>query len=88
MTIDPDASGLIRRTWRKLRGAAEAESRRWYVQCECGKEPSMWEMGGIRFMAAGNPRRLVKCPYCGKRFMGKLLKRPQDGQGTDGQPTG
>jgi endogenous inhibitor of DNA gyrase (YacG/DUF329 family) len=43
----------------------EAESRAWMARCpDCGTERSVWDMGGIRWKAAGKPRRLLKCPKC------------------------
>jgi DNA-directed RNA polymerase subunit RPC12/RpoP len=45
----------------------EAESRSWMVRCpSCSFERSIWELGGIRWKAAGNPRRYMRCPQCGK----------------------
>lgn len=45
--------------------AMEAESRAWFARCEsCGTERSVWEMGGIRAGAAGNPRWRVRCAQC------------------------
>lgn len=45
----------------------EAESRSWMVRCpSCGHARSMWELGGIRWKAAGNPRRYLRCPQCEK----------------------
>jgi hypothetical protein len=43
-----------------------AESEQWIVRCTCGFERSVWEMGGIRWKAAGNPRWRRKCPHCGQ----------------------
>jgi transposase-like protein len=44
----------------------EAESRSWMVRCpSCSFERSVWELGGIRWKAAGNPRRHMHCPQCG-----------------------
>jgi ribosomal protein S27E len=47
--------------------AMEAHSRAWLVRCpNCGHERSIWELGGIRYKAAGNPRLRLTCPNCGK----------------------
>jgi ribosomal protein S27E len=47
--------------------AMEAHSRAWLVRCpNCGHERSIWELGGIRYKAAGNPRLRLTCPKCGK----------------------
>ena len=44
----------------------EAESREWMCTCPCGHTRSVWDLGGIRWKAAGNPRRRLKCPNCGQ----------------------
>ena len=44
-----------------------AESQRWILRCTCGHERSIWEAGGIRWKARGNPRRWMTCPQCGKK---------------------
>lgn len=58
----------------------EGESRTWMLRCPCGHERSVWEAGGIRAGAAGNPRRLMRCPSCGKlRWRTTYRKRAGDG---------
>jgi hypothetical protein len=42
----------------------EADSRSWRIRCPDGHERSMWEAGGIRWKAAGSPRKLIYCPDC------------------------
>jgi hypothetical protein len=37
------------------------------VRCRCGFARSVWEMGGIRWKAAGEPRWFMKCPHCRQR---------------------
>ena len=34
--------------------------------CPCGHARSAWDLGGIRWGAASNPHRLLKCPSCGE----------------------
>lgn len=51
---------------RKWSASMEAESRQWMVRCSCGYAKSIWDWGGIRWKAAGNPRRYLKCPECGQ----------------------
>jgi DNA-directed RNA polymerase subunit RPC12/RpoP len=56
--------------------ALEAESRTWLLRCpHCGHEYSLWDIGGIRYKAAGNPRRYAACPQCGQRSWQSLYKR-------------
>lgn len=44
----------------------EAESKLHRFTCPCGRESSIWDIGGIRYKATGNPKTLIKCPHCGK----------------------
>jgi hypothetical protein len=44
----------------------EAESRTWMIRCTCGYEKSVWDSGGIRWKARGNPRRFRRCSNCGQ----------------------
>jgi hypothetical protein len=44
----------------------EKESREWMMQCNsCGFERSVWDTGGIRWKAAGEPIRYMLCGSCG-----------------------
>lgn len=54
----------------------EAESRERRVRCACGHDRSIWDLGGIRYKAAGNPRKLMKCPACGKRSWHAVTRQP------------
>jgi hypothetical protein len=52
----------VPRSWA---AAMEAESKAWIARCEsCGGERSIWDLGGIRWKAAGRPRRRFECPGC------------------------
>jgi hypothetical protein len=42
----------------------ESESRSWIASCTCGHGQSIWDLGGIRWMARGNPLRRIYCPKC------------------------
>ncbi len=45
----------------------ERESRQWIASCQnCGHESSVWDRGGIRWKAAGEPRRRLPCASCGQ----------------------
>ena len=44
--------------------AAKRESMGWHLVCKCGHADSVWARGGIRFGAAGNPRKPLWCPRC------------------------
>jgi hypothetical protein len=50
----------------KWADSMEAESRSWMFRCPCGFERSWWDFGAIRWKAAGNPRRMMRCPKCGQ----------------------
>lgn len=54
----------------------EADSRMWMMQCpNCGWERSLWELGGIRYKAVGNPRSLQRCPNCRQIRWLKIYRR-------------
>lgn len=44
--------------------AMRIQSQDWHMVCPCGHETSVWDAGGIRFAAAGKPRRMMFCPAC------------------------
>jgi hypothetical protein len=58
--------------------AMEEESRRWNMRCPCGGQISVWDAGGLRYKAAGNPRRKWVCAACGERTWHTLSQRPRD----------
>jgi hypothetical protein len=62
---------LLPRRWS---AAMETESRAWIMICPCGHETSVWDAGGIRYKAAGNPTRRHRCPHCGPTWH-RLEKR-------------
>jgi hypothetical protein len=64
---------VLPESWAK---SMEAESREWMCTCPCGHSRSVWEMGGIRWKAAGNPRRLLKCPSCGQMTWHVVSRKP------------
>ena len=57
-------TAILPKSWTQ---ALETESRKWLMQCPCGAETSIWNLGGVRFKAAGEPRRWRRCDQCGKR---------------------
>lgn len=56
----------------------KAESRSWMLRCPCGFERTWWDAGGIRWKAAGHPRRLIRCPKCGRRTWHTTYKKKAD----------
>ena len=57
-------TSIMPRSWAQ---SMEAELRAWLARCEtCGHERSIWELGGIRWNAAGTPRRPLPCPTCNR----------------------
>ena len=45
--------------------AMEKDSRLWMMRCaKCRHEVSIWDIGGIRYMAYSNPRRWWRCSQC------------------------
>jgi hypothetical protein len=61
---------------RRLGQAMEKESRLWTLRClTCGSETSVWDNGGIRYLAAGRPRNLKSCPTCSRVTWHETYKR-------------
>ena len=61
----------------KTAASMEAESREWFAICgDCGHARSIWELGGLRYKAKGNPRRRMKCPACGQSGWHRVERRP------------
>lgn len=58
---------LRRHTSPELFAAIERESRLWKAECpNCRAQPSIWELGGTRYKALGEPRKRLRCPKCGQ----------------------
>ena len=45
----------------------ERHSRAWHMTCPCGHSEAVWDRGGIRWLATGEPRRYLRCQACGAR---------------------
>lgn len=64
---------------RSLAASMEAESRDWKVRCNgCRFAPSVWELGGIRWMAMGNPRMLRQCQNCGQKSWHRVVRESEE----------
>jgi phage terminase large subunit GpA-like protein len=69
-------TALLPREWAE---SMEAHSRSWMVNCpKCGYERSVWEIGGIRWKAVGNPRWFMRCPHCGNRSWHKVYRKREE----------
>jgi hypothetical protein len=71
-------TAIVPRRWAE---GMEAESRSWMLHCKvCGLERSVWEMGGVRWKAAGRPSRLMHCRRCGQSTWHTLYRRQPEMQ--------
>ncbi|UKN00452.1 hypothetical protein K6119_11990 [Paracrocinitomix mangrovi] len=62
-------------TSKKKFSQMEEESKKWTFTCKsCGKISNIWEIGGIRYKAKGEPKVSIKCPECGEIAMQKITK--------------
>ena len=68
---------LVPRRWAE---SMVAESRAWHARCPCGYSRSIWDLGGIRWRAAGNPKRKLNCPECGQQTWHTVAKDVLDHQ--------
>jgi hypothetical protein len=53
-----------------------AETRSWMVPCTCGCERPVWDLGGVRWKTAGNPRQLILGPSCRQRTWHTIYRKP------------
>jgi hypothetical protein len=69
-------TAIVPRRWAD---GMKAESRSWILRCDvCDLERSIWEMGGVRWKAAGRPSRRVHCPQCGQNTWHTLYRRQDE----------
>lgn len=57
--------------------AIRTGTRLWMIECPCGHKRDLWDAGGIRYKAVGEPWSLCKCPECGKGTMHKIRKKTE-----------
>ncbi|MEA2456812.1 MAG: hypothetical protein QOI45_3074 [Thermoleophilaceae bacterium] len=67
-----------RRLMPRRAGEMERQSREWKVICrKCGRERSIWELGGIRYGAKSRGKFMgMKCDACGRWGMHRVQRRP------------
>jgi uncharacterized Zn finger protein len=58
--------------------AIRAGTREWLIECPCGYRRDLWDVGGIRYKAAGEPRRLLRCPSCGQVTWHKIRRKTEE----------
>lgn len=76
MAMDGAPRRLPRFVPRSWAASMEAESREWMVRCgACGYERSVWDLGGIRWKAAGTSKQYRRCPSCGQRSWHTIYRR-------------
>ncbi|NML07318.1 hypothetical protein [Sphingomonas sp. G-3-2-10] len=70
---------LVRLLPRRWAGAIERESREWKIACvRCGGERSVWDTGGVRYRASGEPRVPIRCRSCRTTSIGRIYRRRSD----------
>ena len=66
----------------QLASDMEAESRAWMLQCPCGYEISIWELGGVRYGAKSRGKRMLRrCRGCGKLKWHRVYKKDSRQEG-------
>jgi len=53
-------------------------TRLWLIECPCGHKRDLWDVGGVRYKAAGEPRNYCKCPKCDKGTWHKVRKKTEE----------
>ena len=57
--------------------AVKAGTKQWLAECPCGHKRDVWDSGGVRYKAAGEPRWLGYCPACGKATWRKIRRKTE-----------
>ena len=58
--------------------AIKAGTKEWLAECPCGHKRDFWDVGGVRYKAAGEPRQYLKCPKCEKGRWHKIRKKTDE----------
>lgn len=61
----------------KAFAAVRAGTKEWLAECPCGHKRDIWDSGGVRYKATGEPRCLGYCPACRKNTMHKIRKKTE-----------
>jgi hypothetical protein len=61
----------------KAFAAVRAGTKEWLAECPCGHKQDVWNSGGVRYKALGEPRQLGYCPSCGNCTMHKIRKKTE-----------
>lgn len=57
--------------------SAKTASQNWIMHCsKCSATISVWDAGGIRWLAKGQPRKVFYCQKCGGLTWDQLIKQP------------
>ena len=59
----------------KAFAAIKAGTKQWLAECPCGHKRDVWDSGGVRYKAAGEPKHRRHCPACGKKTWHKFRKK-------------
>jgi len=57
--------------------AVRDATKEWLAECPCGHKRDVWDSGGVRYKAAGEPRRLEHCPVCCRSTMQRIRKKTE-----------
>jgi hypothetical protein len=50
-------------------------TKQWLIECRCGHKMDLWDCGGVRYKATGEPWQSGKCSSCGKTTMLKIRRK-------------
>ena len=69
---------VLRALPQRWRADAERDSRLWRTECTgCGHISNVWELGGLRWRAVGQPLTAMRCAGCGKVRMQRISRGPK-----------
>lgn len=57
--------------------AVRAGTKLWLAECPDGHRRDVWDLGGVRYKAAGEPRTLAFCPDCGRNRWLRIRRKTE-----------
>ena len=63
---------------KKLYESVKKESKEWLIECPCGHKRDVWDVGGTRYKARGEPTTKCICPECGENKWHKIRRKTDE----------
>ena len=59
--------------------AVKSSTKEWLIECpSCSHKRDVWDIGGVKYKAKGEPRTRCTCPECGETVWHKIRKKSEE----------